>query len=1132
MNFFKKEKNRHLLSKKINIKIYFHTKLTFLLLTAFLTLGYGKSYPQQIHLKLENVGLEKAFELLEKQIDYSIVYEKSSLRQSKLLNVSIENKSLEETLRILLEDQSLSYKIHQKFIVISRKTKEQNQKQATATEKTVVQNNLIGTVRDSLGSAITGASVLNTTNKKGVSADNSGRFVLDGKIGDILEISSVGFQTQRYVVSASDPIQIVLQAQQDQLDAVVVTALGIKRSERSLSYNVQQVSGEDLNQVKDANLINALNGKVAGVNINSSSGGIGGAAKVVLRGTKSIAKDNNVLYVIDGIPMLNKKSTEGTEFASTGTSEGIADLNPEDIETISVLTGAAAAALYGSDAANGAIVITTKKGTAGKTTLSLTQNTQYHTPLVLPRFQNSYGTGSEIAAGVNDKSWGTKLNDANFMGYDPARDYFKTGVTMTEGLSFSTGNDKNQTYASIGAVNSLGVIPNNEYDRYNFTFRNSSQFLNEKLTFDAGMNYIIQNDQNMTNQGIYSNPLTTAYLFPRGDDWNAIRMYERYDVQRKIYTQYWPQELNEIVGQNPYWINYRNLRNMEKDRYMVNASLNYKVVDWLSFTARGRLDNVHGRFTEKLYASTNTTITDGSSNGLFGLQELQNKRVYGDIVANINKRFNTVTLQSNIGAILQRDSERAFPIRGPLLDNAIPNKFDITQIDDRKKESLIDRTQETQSVFGSLELGYKNIYFLTATGRNDWPSQLAGAKSSQKSFFYPSIGGSAILSDALELPSGIQYLKLRSSYASVGSPFPAFLAIPTYEWDVATQQYRDRTHYPISDLKPERTNSWEVGLTSRFMDGWNIDVSLYRAITLNQTFDPQLSVSSGYSTLYVQTGKVLNKGVELALGYEKKWNDFAWSTNYTFSTNKNEIIELVRDFQHPETGAVINKDRLDVGGLSQARFILKEGGTLGDLYSLSDLQRDDKGKIYVDQNGQVAVNNNVGDILIGSVLPKANMAWRNSFNYKNMNFDVMFAARVGGVVYSATQAFLDYYGVSKVSAGARDFGGVLINGTDRIHAESYYNVVGNRSGIPQYYAYSATNIRLQELVLGYTFPKPILRNRADLSLSLVGRNLLMIYNKAPFDPETTASTGNYYQGIDYFMSPSTRNIGFNVRLKF
>src|SRR5690606_2031186 len=322
------------------------------------------------------------------------------------------------------------------------------------------------------------------------------------------------------------------------------------------------------------------------------------------------------LYVIDGIPMFNKKSAEGTEFGSTGTSEGIADLNPEEVESVSVLTGAAAAALYGSDAANGAIVITTKKGAIGKTTLSLTQNTQYHTPLVLPRFQNSYGTGSELATGVNDKSWGTKLNEANHMGYDPAKDYFKkTGITMTEGLSFSTGNDKNQTYASVGAVNSLGVIPNNEYDRYNFTFRNSSKFLDEKLSFDAGVNYIIQNDQNMTNQGIYSNPLTTAYLFPRGDDWNAIKMYERYDVQRKIYTQYWPQGLNEVVGQNPYWINYRNLRNMEKDRYMVNATLDCKVVDGRSVAARGRLDSVHGRSTEQLYAYSNTTITDGSANG-------------------------------------------------------------------------------------------------------------------------------------------------------------------------------------------------------------------------------------------------------------------------------------------------------------------------------------------------------------------------------------------------------------------------------------------------------------------------------------------------------------------------------------
>ncbi|MGV6943479.1 SusC/RagA family TonB-linked outer membrane protein [Sphingobacterium kyonggiense] len=1086
-----------------------------------------------ISLRKQQIKVSTLVQEIKKQSGFRVLYSSQVLSGDEKIAVDFENSSLETVIASLAKQLNVGFEIKDQTVLLTPIAK--SNKTATNATSERQQSRISGQVKDEKGNPLRGATVVLVDKNQTVSTDEDGSFSFDAaSIGSKIRVQYIGYQTQTVTVnSLSEKLQVQLTANPNVIEDVVVTALGIKRAERSLSYNVQQVGGDELTKVADANLINALNGKVAGVNINSSSAGVGAASKVVLRGAKSISKDNNVLYVIDGIPMYNRKGTEGKEFASTGTSEGIADVNPEDIESMSVLTGAAAAALYGSEAANGAIVITTKKGAVGKTTLSVSQNTQFHNAFVLPEFQNRYGTGSGIASNVNDKSWGKKLNDATFMGYDPAKDYLHTGTTLTEGVTFSTGTEKNQTYASAAAVNSKGIIPNSSYDRYNFTFRNSSKFLDDKLSFDAGLNYIIQNDQNMTNQGVYSNPLTTAYLFPRGDDWDAIRMFERYDVQRKINTQYWPQGLNEVVGQNPYWINYRNMRNTVKNRYMINASLNYKLNDWLSFTSRGRLDNIHGRFTEKLYASTNTTITDGSANGFFGNEEIQNKRIYGDVVANFNKTFDQFSIQANLGAILQQDKSYSFPIRGPILENGIPNIFNITQIDDRKKSPLIDRTQETQSMFINMELGYKNTYFLTATGRNDWASQLAGPRSVQSSFFYPSIGASIMLSEALELPEAISYLKLRSSYASVGTPFPEFLANPTYTWDVATQQYTDRTHYPISDLKPERTNSFEVGLAAKFLNGFNLDVSLYHAMTLNQTFDPKISVSSGYSTLYVQTGRVLNKGIELALGYDHTWeNSLRWASNFTFSANKNRIEELVRDFTHPETGAIINKNRLDVGGLSQARFILKEGGTLGDLYSLSDIRRDDRGLIYVDEKGQISENNNVGDILIGSVLPKANMAWRNSLDYKGFNFDFMFAARLGGVVYSATQAFLDYYGVSENSALARDQGGVLINGTDYINAESYYNVVGNKSGIPQYYAYSASNVRLQEVSLGYTFPKSLLKEKGQLSVSLIGRNLLMLYKKAPFDPESTASTGNYYQGIDYFMVPNTRNLGFNVRLKF
>ena len=401
------------------------------------------------------------------------------------------------------------------------------------------------------------------------------------------------------------------------VDAVVVTALGIKRSEKALSYNVQQVNSEDIVANKDVNFINSLSGKVAGVTINSSSGGVGSASRVVMRGQKSISQTSNALYVIDGVPMFTTARDGGTEFASQGTTDPIADINPEDIESMSVLNGAAAAALYGSDAANGAIVVTTKRGKAGYTSVTVSSNTEVMSPFVLPEFQNRYGTGDlNSSEGSIVRSWGNRLNSSNYMGYSPRDDYFQTGVTGTESVSLSTGTEKNQTYFSAAAVNSRGVIPNNGYDRYNFTFRNTTSFLGDKLKLDVGASYVMQKDRNMTNQGTYNNPLVGAYVYPRGNDWADIEMYERYDPARRLYTQYWPVGDAGMTMQNPYWINYRNLRENNKDRYMLNAALSYDVLDWLNVSGRIRVDNSSNDYTEKFYASTFTQLTEGSKNGL------------------------------------------------------------------------------------------------------------------------------------------------------------------------------------------------------------------------------------------------------------------------------------------------------------------------------------------------------------------------------------------------------------------------------------------------------------------------------------------------------------------------------------
>ena len=825
-----------------------------------------------------------------------------------------------------------------------------------------------------------------------------------------------------------------------------------------------------------------------------------------------------------------------TEFGSGGTSEGIADINPEDVETMSVLTGAAAAALYGEKASNGAIVITTRKGKVGHTEFTVSQSTEYSTAFRTPKFQNRYGTGSGLReSGADSFSWGRLLNDANYMGYDPVHDYMKTGVMTTEAFTMSTGTEKNQTFLSVSALNSGGIIPNNKYNRYNFTIRNTTSLLNDRMTLDVGASYIIQNDINMINQGVYNNPLVTAYLYPRGNDYQDMAMYEHYDTTRKIYTQNWNGLVSELVGQNPYWINYRTPRTNKKYRYMLNAGLTYRFTDWFNLSARIRIDNSNNKYEEKFYASTNTTLT-GSANGSYSINKTNDKQVYGDILANINKRFfdDRLSLVANAGVSLQNVQQDVLGNSGPIDENLIPNVFTVTQINRERLVPLQNGYHDqTKSLFASVELGWKSQYYLTLTGRNDWPSMLAGPHSNKSSFFYPSVGASWIISETFKLPEQIDFLKVRGSFASVGLSFPRWYANPKYTWNENLKQWSSQTNYPMYDLKPERTDSWEFGVQARFMKHFNIDFTFYTTKTFNQTFDPKISVSSGYSNMYIQTGDVSNKGIELSLGYNNQWGDFGWSTNYTLSANSNKINELVTNYVHPESGNIITVDKLDEGGLGAAHFLLKKGGTLGDIYSLVDVQRDSNGKIYVDADGKVYKDTNVEDIKLGSVFPKSNMAWRNDFSWRGFNLGFMVSARFGGIVYSATQANLDYYGVSATTADARDLGYVSINnGENYINPETWYTTIGGSDGVPQYYTYSATNVRLQEASISYTFKKRQLFGFGELTLSFIGRNLLMFYCKAPFDPETTATTGNYYQGIDKFMTPSTRNLGFNIKLKF
>ena len=1114
--------------------------LPVLTLVCCLFAGTASAQSVPVTLRVSDAPLEQVLSAIEKQTTYLFVYDKN-VDVARRVSIDVKDTPLNNVLNTLFQSSDIAYAVENTSIVLSQKAPAAQPGQPVT---------VTGKVVDASGMPVIGAAVIIKGTTIGTSTGVDGDFSLQvppPSADAVLEINYLGYEPIAQAVGSRTNITFTLRESAVDVDAVVVTALGIKRSEKALSYNVQQVNSEDIVANKDVNFINSLSGKVAGVTINSSSGGVGSASKVVMRGQKSISQSSNALYVIDGVPMFTTARDGGTEFASQGTTDPIADINPEDIESMSVLNGAAAAALYGSDAANGAIVVTTKRGKAGYTSVTVSSSTEVMSPFILPDFQNRYGTGDLNSTESSFvRSWGNRLNSSNYMGYNPRDDYFQTGVTGTESVSLSTGTEKNQTYFSAAAVNSRGIVPNNGYDRYNFTFRNTTSFLNDKLKLDVGASYVMQKDRNMTNQGTYNNPLVGAYIFPRGNDWGDIEMYERYDPARRLYTQYWPVGDAGMTMQNPYWINYRNLRENNKDRYMLSAALSYDVLDWLNVSGRIRVDNSSNDYTEKFYASTFTQLTEGSKNGLYGITKTKDKQVYGDVLVNINKTFGeNWSLQANIGASISDMRYDAMKVRGPIPDGEITdekpllaNVFNVQNLSNTSKTKRLQEgwREQTQSVFASVEVGFKNTYFLTLTGRNDWPSQLAGEHSVKSSFFYPSVGASVVLSQLIpEMPKNLSYVKLRASYASVGVAFERYLANPRYSWSESGLNWSTQTRFPIYNLKPERTKSFEVGLTMRFLRHFNLDFTYYNTKTQDQTFEPNISTGSGSSKLTIQSGNVRNRGFEVALGYSNTWGRFSWDSNYTLSANKNKILSLADDVVNPETGEHFSVDQLDMGGLGDARFILREGGTLGDFYSRIDLKRDSNGAVYINEKGEIAkepVTDVAKYIKLGSVLPDANMAWRNDFRWRNFNFGFMVSARLGGVVFSRTQSMLDYYGVSEATAAARDAGGVMINGNDLVDANKWYTAIGGGNSVPQYYTYSATNVRLQEASIGYTIPKKTLGDICEITLSLVGRNLWMIYNKAPFDPETIATTGNYYQGVDYFMSPSMRNIGFNLRVKF
>ncbi|MDB5134507.1 MAG: SusC/RagA family TonB-linked outer membrane protein [Mucilaginibacter sp.] len=984
---------------------------------------------------------------------------------------------------------------------------------------------LKGIVSDAKGEPLVGVSVGVKGTSTGVQTDVNGKFSISANAGDVLVFTYIGYVKKEVTITSGADLSITLAEDSKQLGEVVVTALGVKRSEKSLVYANQVVGGAALNTVKNDNVMNSLNGRVAGVDISPSSSGVGGSVKVILRGSKSFAGTNSPLYVIDGVPITNTSNANGQPNSTYGGSpdggDGISNLNPDDIESITVLEGASAAALYGSQAANGVILVTTKKGKAGKPQISLSSSYTNDVISYKPKFQNEYG---ETPSG--NQSWGAKLSTPETA--DNIADYFRHGNNFTNAINLSAGTESAQTYFSYANTYANGVQPTNSLNRNNFTFRETALFLNNKLSVDVNTNYINQKVINTPGQGFYYNTLPGLYLFPRGADINEYKNnYGTPQPARNgLPTQNWI--ANEDVQQNPWWILYKNPNYSNRDRALINATVKYTVADWLNIQARGNVDRTSDSYQQNLYAGTNPVLTQGL-NGSFIRSEQTLTQTYGDFIANFKVPMKSAfKIDGLVGASVTDDNTVGTNYgagNGLLIPNVFIDQNVLTSGSSNVSTAQANHSQ-IQSIFGSLNLSYKSWAYLTITERNDWSSALAF--TNKESYSYPSVGLSLILSDMVKLPSFISYAKVRGSYAEVATTVNEYATNPiSYNGSGGVVLVNP---VPSENLKPTNTKSYEAGVDLRLFDNrLTFNYTWYKSNSYNQFIQYTPGAGSIYTIGYLNAGNIQNTGMEIKLGYDiAKTSNFGWNSSLNYSYNKNKIIELEPDAPNANI-------QLTGNGANAYESVLTKGGSYGDIWGVK-FERNAAGQIMV--NSSDAPINSGTFQKVGNPSPKFQMGWENTFNYKRFNLDILIDGKFGGQVLSMTQMLMDSYGVSVPSGQARDAGGVTVNAVDpdgkavtKVDALTWYAAQGGRSGIAEPYMYSATVVRLRSAALGYTLPftNSFVKN---VKISLIGNNLIYFYKKAPYDPEITMSTANGLGGVDVFNQPTTRRIGAQLNVTF
>ena len=1011
-----------------------------------------------------------------------------------------------------------------------------------------------GTVKDNTGEPVIGAGVVVTGTTRGTSTDIDGKYTITCAPAAVLEFSFIGMETQNVAVGGRRTIDVVLQPDSEFLTESVVTALGITREKKTLGYAIQDVGGATLLDAHEANLANALTGKVAGVEIIRSSNGPGASSRIVLRGNNSLTSLNQPLIVVDGVPMDNFVGASNNDFwnPSADMGSGLQDINPEDVESMTVLKGASAAALYGSRAGNGVILITTKKGrqTPG---LGITINgtVAFTTEFTRPAMQSEYGQGTlGEYNNTSALSWGPKITGqsvtkwddttAPLQAFDNVKGFFGTGITDTENVTFSQQYGKTGIYASWTRTNDKSQVPGATLGRNNMMLRGTSTFgKDDKWHFDAKIQYIrIQaNNRPISGSNVNANYMLKMYTMPVSVDIRDFK--DAVDKNGEMFF-FGP---TDRMGSNPWWYAKYSTNQDVRNRFLMNGSIGYDFTKWLTLELKAGTDMYFTETENKFYAGNKIA---GSATGSYGMGE---SRFYEN-----NFSFLLKTQQDDIfgefgasatlgGNLMDRESRGLSSSQSPLL---IPNLFDVNNGTNKPSVSESYNHRKMNSLYGSVQFNYGGWVFLDATLRNDWTSTLSPAN---RSYLYPSVSLAWVITDMIgkysSLPGWLSFAKARVSYAEVGNDMGPYQLYNVYTMGT------DNFGNPIvnsqgtlynEDVKNELIKSWEAGLDLRFFDSRvGLDLSWYKTNATNQLINLPISAVA-YSSMKVNAGNIQNSGWEAVLNVEPvRTRDFLWRSTLNFSNNKNLILDLAEGVEE-----------YNLGGYDNIKIVAKVGGGYGDIYGTKYARVEDENSPYYGKlilNGDGLPTAASGSHFLGNQNPIANMGWINSFTWKDLTASFQIDARIGGKMFSGTLGTMENAGTAAWTVDGREkmiVDGVVKDGdsyvvnTKETTAEKYWQQISGRAGgnlgITEENLYDATNVRLRNISLAYSLPKRLLANQNIFQSVKVGfscTNVFMIYSKMRgLDPESIFATSTNAIGFEYGAAPTSRAYVFNVSFGF